>query len=40
MEASLAIGLIMLGMTLGALLTFIAQKGHAERRQRTEENRQ
>jgi hypothetical protein len=27
----LALGLIMLGMGLGSLLTFISMKGHAER---------
>jgi len=30
-NASLALGLIMLGMALGSLLTFIALKGHAAR---------
>jgi len=30
-NASLALGLIMLGMALGSVLTFIAFKGHAAR---------
>jgi hypothetical protein len=39
MDASLAAGLLIFGAALGSLVTFIALKGHAERRQRAEKTR-